>query len=161
MTEPPPESATPSRRQLLATGGTAVLTAVAGCADIINFIAGGLLEDVNVFNQTDERLRGTVQVLGPSGAIVLDETFELVPSGDEGGENDSTAVFEEVWRGAGTYETTLELDDTEVDGRAGAATAVTIDDPEEEMLGIPLGADDADEPIDFRLGEDLTELHEN
>lgn len=161
MTESPQQSATPSRRQLLATGGTAVLTAVAGCADIINFIAGGLLEDVNVFNQTDEQVGGTVRVLGPSGAIVLDETFELVPSGDEGGENDSTAVFEDVWQGAGTYEATLELDDTEVDGQAGAATAVTIDDPDEEMLGIPLGADEADEPIDFRLGEDLTELHES
>ena len=151
----PPSITRPSRRQLLAAGGTAVLTTVAGCSRLANFIADQVLEDVNVFNETAQRQSGTIQVTGPAGESVLDDSFDLSPSESEDDDNDSTAVFADVWTEAGSYDATLELD-TDIDGRSQATDTVTITAPDEEMLAVVLGDESMDEPIGFRVGEDLS-----
>lgn len=149
-----------SRRQLLAAGGTAVLTAVAGCSSVVDLIADQFLEDVNVFNETEQQLSGTIQVIGPADETVLSEAFDLSPTENDDDDDGSTAIFEDVWTESGPYEAVLELDDAEIDGQSQAAETVTIDNPDDEMLGVPLGAENVDEPIGFRVGADLTDLHE-
>ena len=155
MMQSPPSITRPSRRQLLAAGGTAVLTTVAGCSRLANFIADQVLEDVNVFNETAQRQSGTIQVTGPAGESVLDDSFDLSPSESEDDDNDSTAVFADVWTETGSYTASLTLDG-DVDGQSEATETVTIRDPDDEMLAVVLGEESIDEPIGFRVAEDLT-----
>ncbi|SFC51841.1 hypothetical protein SAMN05444422_109194 [Halobiforma haloterrestris] len=130
---------------------------------MIDFIGNRLLEQVNVFNETDQRIGGSIVIRGPGGDTVLDETFDIAPSDSEDDEDDgddeqSTAVYDDVWDGSGAYEATVELDDTEIDGESEATATVTIDDPDEEMLAVPLGSEEVDEPIAFRVGESLSDF---
>ena len=145
----------PSRRQFLAAVGTAVLTTVAGCSQLANFIADQILEDVNVFNETAQQRSGSIKVTGPAGETVLDDSFDLSSSESENDDNDSTAVFADVWTEAGSYDATLELD-TDIDGHSQATDTVTITAPDEEMLAVVLGVESMEESIGFRVGEDLS-----
>ena len=144
-----------SQREFLAASGTAVITAIAGCSRLANFIADQILEDVNVFNETAQQRSGSIKVTGLAGETVLDDSFDLTSSESEDDDNDSTAVFADVWTEAGSYDATLELD-TDIDGRSQATDTVTITAPDEEMLAVVLGAESMDEPIGFRVGEDLS-----
>ncbi|WP_254522265.1 hypothetical protein [Natrinema caseinilyticum] len=157
---------TRSRRAFLAASGTAILTVTAGCTAVVDYVGNRLLEQVNVFNETDRRVAGTISVAGPAGESVLNGAFDLAPSTDENGadgsdsEDDerSVATYDDVWDEAGSYEATVELDDTEIDGRSHASDTLTIDDPDVQILGVALGLDDVEEPIEFRVGESLSDL---
>ncbi|ELY63143.1 hypothetical protein C489_20046 [Natrinema versiforme JCM 10478] len=147
----------------LAAGGTAALAATAGCTAVMDFIGDQLLEQVNVFNETDRRVSGSIVVIDPDGDTALDETFDIAASDSEdnesnGDDEQSVAVYDDVWDGAGDYEVTVELDDAEIDGESGANETVTIDDPEEEMLAVALGSEEVDEPIGFRVGKSLSDF---
>ncbi|WP_431358882.1 hypothetical protein [Halovenus amylolytica] len=155
MMQSPSNIARPSRRQFLAASGTAVLTTIAGCSRLANFIADQILEDVNVFNETAQQRSGSIKLTDPAGETVLDDSFDLSSSESEDDDNDSTAVFPDVWTEAGSYDATLELD-ADIDGQSEATDTVTITDPDEEMLAVVLGAESMDEPIGFRVGEDLS-----
>jgi len=160
MTRSSHHPTTSTRRQFLAAGGTAALASVAGCANVVNSIADQFLEDVNVFNETDRRVTGTIQVTDPAGGTALDETFDLAASDDSGDDDGPATVFENVWAETGSYGLRVELENTDIEGQSRATETVAVSDPDEEMVGIPLGADDLDEPIAFRVGEELTDWHE-
>ena len=145
-----------SRRAFLAAGGTAALAATAGCGAVAEFIGNQLLEEVNVFNETDRRVEGSVTVVDPAGETVLDGTFDLASRESEDG--DSTATYDEVWTEAGAYEATVELADADIDGASEATETVTIDDPDEQMLAVALGSAEVGDPIGFRVGESLSEF---
>lgn len=147
----------PTRRQLLVAGAATGLAATAGCTTVIDFMASHAfdLAEVNLFNDTSMRVRGRIEVLGPAGDTALDSPFDLAAP-DAAGE-ESTAAFEDVWGDPGSYEVALELSETAIEGTTRASETVTLESPEEEMLGVPLGAS-ADEPIDFRVGESFSEL---
>ncbi|QCC61788.1 hypothetical protein NP511_21830 [Natrinema thermotolerans] len=161
-----PRDGTHTRRAALAASATALLTAVAGCTTAMDFIGDRLLEQVNVFNETDRRVAGSIAVGDPAGETVLDETFDLAPSESEndnegsasGDDEQSVAVYDDVWGDAGSYEVTVELTDTEIDGRSRASETVTISDPDEQLLGVALGSEEVGEPIGFRVGESLSDL---
>jgi len=155
MMQSPSNIARPSRRQFLAASGTAVLTTIAGCSRLANFIADQILEDVNVFNETAQQRSGSIKLTDPAGETVLDDSFDLSSSESEDDDNDSTAVFADVWTEAGSYDATLELD-TDIDGRSQATDTVTITAPDEEMLAVVLGVESMEESIGFRVGEDLS-----
>ncbi|QKY21130.1 hypothetical protein B4589_012375 [Halolamina sp. CBA1230] len=152
----PCDGDSPSRRTVLAAGGTAILTATAGCTAAVDFLGNQLLGQVNVFNETDRQLGGSIVVVGPSDETVLDTTFDLAHADSE--DNDSTAVYDDVWGDAGAYEATIELDDAEIEGESEASETVTIDDPEEQMLAVALGSTEVDESIGFRVGTSLSEF---
>ncbi|OAQ51324.1 hypothetical protein HTG_17455 [Natrinema mahii] len=131
----------------------------------MDFVGDRLLEQVNVFNETDRRVAGSIAVVDPAGETALDETFDLAPSdsGDDegaasGDDEQSVAVYDDVWGEAGAYEATVELTGTDIDGQSQASETVTIDDPDEQLLGVALGSETVDEPIGFRVGESLSEL---
>lgn len=146
-----------SRREFLAAGGAATMTATAGCSTVVDFLADQVLDDVNVFNETDRRMSGRVEVADPAGDLVLDEAFELDPSEAEGEDDESGAVYEDVWTESGSYDVSVDLD-VEIDGTSRATDTVDIADPDEEMLAVALGAEDLDEPIAFRVGESLSDF---
>ncbi|WP_053947120.1 hypothetical protein [Halolamina sediminis] len=150
------DGGSPSRRAFLAATGTAVLTATAGCSAMAEFVGNQLLEQVNVFNETDRRVEGSIVVTDPAGETALDTTFDLASSESEDG--NSTATYDDVWGEAGAYEVTLELTDTEIAGTSSASQTVAIDDPEEQMLAAALGSSETDEPIAFRVGTSLSEF---
>lgn len=159
MTQFSPECPTPTRRQFLAAGSTAAATAVAGCSNVVNYLADRVLEDVNVFNETNRQLEGTIDVTAPSGETVLDETFSIARSDSESDDNNQdAALYEDVWSEAGSYEVTVALADTEIEGQSQASATVDISNPDEEMLAVALGSADLDEPIAFRVGEELTDF---
>lgn len=122
----PSSNSTLSRRALLATGATAVLTATAGCTAVFDFVGEQFLEDVNVFNETRKRIEGV--------------------RGDRPG---NAAFYADVWADSGDYNVKVTLTDP-IEGVSEATETVTIGKPDEEMLAIPLGADNLDAPIGFR-----------
>ncbi|WP_245800622.1 hypothetical protein [Natrinema saccharevitans] len=131
----------------------------------MDFVGDRLLEQVNVFNETDRRVTGSIAVVDPAGETALDETFDLAPSdsGDDegaasGDDEQSVAVYDDVWGEAGSYEANVELTGTDIDGQSQASEMVTIDDSDEQLLGVALGSEAVDEPIGFRVGESLSDL---
>lgn len=150
------DGGSPSRRAFLAAGGTAVLAATAGCTALVDYVGNRLLEQVNVFNEIERRVQGSIVVVDPAGETVLDETFDLASRESEDG--DSNATYDDVWNDPGAYEVTLELADTEIEGVSRASETVTIDDPAEQMLAVALGSSEVAEPIGFRVGTSLSEF---
>ncbi|WP_436902913.1 hypothetical protein [Halovenus halobia] len=148
-----------SRRRVLSASGVAAATALAGCASILNQVADQFLEDVNVLNDTDSEVSGTVLVTTDE-KTVLDREFTLSGADDtDSGDNGNIRPYADIWDSAGSYTAEIRLDDL-VDGESTGSATVTIDDPDEEMLLVGLGLQDADEPIVFRVGTTFTDVVE-
>jgi len=159
-----------SRRRFLAAGTATATVAVAGCARIADWIADQVLEDVNVFNETGRRVEGRILVETVGGDSRLDEAFVLDPS-DEDGTNSSTNesngsdgdanqgldTYADVWSSSGEYEVSVEVE-APIEGASSAAETIAIDNPDEEMLLVPLGAEEFDGPIEFRVGEGFSDI---
>jgi hypothetical protein len=148
-----------TRRRFLAASGATLVAATAGCSALADFVGDQVLDEVNVFNQTDRSITGSIEVVGPGSETALDDTFDLIsatPDGEEDGSN--VAAYGDVWTETGSYEVRVSFEGTEIDGTSQASDTVTIQDTDEEMLGIALGAESEEEPIAFRVGESFTEL---
>jgi hypothetical protein len=145
-----------SRRQFLAAGGATATAAVAGCTEgAINWVAGHVLEEVNVFNATNSSVEGAISVVGPDDETHLDEEFDVAGDGGSGDEDDGR-TYDDVWADAGSYEVSVDLE-SEVDGVSEATEAVSIEDPDDDMLMILLGSDDIEEAIAFSVGDSFTD----
>ena len=151
-------SARVSRRAVLAAGGTALAAALAGCGGVLDLVSNNILKQVNVFNETDRRVAGSIAVAGPDGESRLDETFELISPHTDTGDGRSFAGYDDVWNGEASYEVSVELDEAEVDGTSSATETVEIDAPDEERLAVVLGAADLNDPIAFRVGENFSDF---
>lgn len=151
-----------TRRSVLAGVTTATLGLTAGCSQLVNAIADRALGDVNLFNETERGLEGTIDVTGPDGETLLSESFELAPQvGDEPTEGASSA-HEDVWQDAGDHDVSVELAEGQsVRGEASASETVTVDAPDEDMLAVAFGAPDLDAGIYVTVGERLTDFHPN
>ena len=145
-----------SRRQFLAAGGATATAAVAGCTEgAINWLAGHVVEEVNVFNATDNSVDGTVSVVGPDGETRLDEAFGVSGNGGSGDAEDAH-TYDDVWTDAGSYEVSVDLEG-EVDGVSEATETVSIEDPDDDMLMILLGSDEIEAAIAFSVGDSFTD----
>lgn len=150
------ESVPRTRRAVLAAGSTAAVSSLAGCAALSELFAESALEEVNVHNETDDAVSGSVTVVDSDGTTVLEEAFDLART-DEGA--DSQVGYDGVWGGAGDYEAGIELD-SDIAGDSSATETVSIGNPDEEMLVITLGSDAVDETIGFTVGSDLSDLQD-
>jgi len=153
-----------SRRRFVTGAGAVAIASVTGCTGVVNRLADVALGEVNLFNQTDAAVSGTITVTDSADDTVLSESFELAPStdgADEDGETDGGdhAAYDDVWNGSGTYGATLELTEA-VQDRTTASSPVSIESPDEEMLAVAIGRDDADDAIDFSVGESLSDFAE-
>ena len=153
-----------NRRRFLAACGVGLLGGTAGCTAIVDHLADLALGDVNLFNQTDTVLTGTVTLVDPSDETVLSESFELPPEtddedADEEDDEDGVTAYEDVWTESGAYEASVELDgNSGVQGESTASASISIDDTAEEMLAIAFGMEESDDAIGFTVGESLSEF---
>lgn len=148
-----------SRRRLLGAGVAVGIGGLAGCTQVANYIAGLVLEDVNLFNETDQQLTGSIIITDPEDSTVLDELFVIEPDDDDEDEIDeeSGAAYSDVLTVAGSYTVTVELDDS-VDGVTTAETSVVVEDPAEEHVIVVFGADDLDETVGVVVIEEFTDI---
>jgi hypothetical protein len=145
-----------TRRQLLAASGAAALTAVAGCSAVVDSIANQVLKEVNVFNQLDRDVSGSITVRTPSSDTALDETFAL-PSVETDGESNFVA-YDDVWGEPGNYEISVKLSSPGNEPAPEAEKTVAIEDTDEYMIGVAIGADVVDELIAIRAGRSLSDF---
>jgi len=80
---------------------------VTGCSAVADFVGDQILGEVNVLNQLDRNVKGSVTVVDPAGDTALAETFD-VPSKEEPGEG-NVANYADVWGDTGDYEISVEL----------------------------------------------------
>ncbi|SDR27188.1 hypothetical protein [Natronobacterium texcoconense] len=153
-----------TRRTVLALGAGAGTVALAGCASVANFLGDLVLDDVNVFNGTDQELSGSIEVTDPSETLVLDEEFEVVPEEDEEDDDvdeDSGQVYADVFTDDGEYVVSITLDeDSAIDGETTAEATVEITDTEEDHIAVLLGADGANGPIEVVVIQEFTDIGE-
>ena len=151
-----------SRRRLLAVGTAAAVGGLAGCAQAANYLAEYALGELNLFNQTDRRLTGSVSVTDPAGETTLEDRFEAEPETDEsdGEETENAGVtYGDVLTDAGSYTVSVALDDdSAVDGETRAERTVEVDDPTEEHVIVVFGADDFDGPMGAFVIEKFTNI---
>lgn len=115
-----------------------------------------MLEDVNILNQLNREVSGSVDVTDPGGNTVLDETFEVPPKESDGESN--VLAYDDVWRDTGDYQIDVELTDIELEGISQVSETVSIEDTDEEMVAVAVGSGKEDEPIAIRVGESLSEF---
>jgi len=133
-----------TRRQVLVASGTALLTSVAGCSGIREFTSNVALEDVNVFNMADRQVKGSIEVVDPAGDTALEKTFDL--------EHEQDQNTGEVLGATGEYAVSVELANTEIEGSSQASRTVSIDDTDEQRVGVVLNTNEEYEPIVIRVG---------
>jgi hypothetical protein len=129
---------------------------MAGCSAIIDTIGNQVLEEVNVLNQMNREVSGSIEVTDPAGTTVLDETFD-VPS-TESDEGSNVVGYEDVWAETGEYGVSVELADVEIEGTSQASRTVSIENTEEQMVAASIGSGDEDEPIAILVGESLSDF---
>jgi len=147
------------RRQFLTGMTTAAAVAAAGCSTLTDWFGDQFLEEVNILNENNSPISGQIEVSDPADAVVLEETFELVSAdATDDEEEGNMAFYEDVWTTDGSYEVSIELIETDIDGVDSATTTVTVTNPDEEMLLVAFGADEIEGSIGFRVGERFSEI---
>ncbi len=155
-----------SRRRVLAAGAVLGISASAGCGTIVNSLAGAILDDVNVLNGTDQQLTGTITVTDPAGETVLEDSFDVRPDGENDtgsteSEEETQAIFSEVFTETGEYRVTVELDaDSTINGNQTDTQTVEVTNTEEEHIMVLLGATDDGGISSIVVIEELTDLEE-
>jgi hypothetical protein len=124
--------------------GTAFLISVAGCSTLRSFTSDLALEEVNVFNMADRRIKGSIEVVDPVGDTALEKTFDL--------EHEQDQNSGDVFGDAGEYAVSVELTNTEVSGSSQANETVSIDDTAEERVGVVFNTNEEYDPIVIRVG---------
>ena len=133
-----------TRRKILVVSGTVLLTSVAGCSVIRDYTSDLVLEEVNVFNMADQQVEGSIEVVDPAGDTALEKTFNL------GHEEDQNSG--DVLGATGEYAVSVELINTEIEGSSQASKTVSIDDTDEERVGVVFNTNETYEPIVIRVG---------
>ncbi|MCY4731819.1 hypothetical protein KY092_14765 [Natronomonas gomsonensis] len=158
------------RRRFLAFSTSAAVAGFAGCTHLMNSLGSLVLDDVNLFNETNEVRAGSIQVTDPNDEPVLDEQFELAASdeeddaGSEGtddpDENGDT-TYGDVLTDAGAYTITLDLDeDSEINGVGSAERSVDVTAPADEHIVVGLGVGSSENPIEITVIEELSDLED-
>lgn len=150
-----------SRRRFVAAATATAAAALAGCAGVVDYLGGLVLDDVNVFNASDRPLAGDLEVSGPDGSVLLEASFEVDPDEDDDEvEEDSGATFDDVLDDPGEYVVSVRLDDDSADDETETETTVSVDDPDDEHVIVVLGAEETDAAVDVFVIEEFSELPE-
>lgn len=134
----------PSRRQVL-VGGSAVLgtASLSGCSELFELIEDFVLDDVHIFNETDDQRSGEIMIKDADGEEVIDEplTFDLEEQDDDDDDNGEAfgEVYEDIWEEDGEYTVTVTLDEeSAINGTTEVEEEIELTDIEEEHLMIYL-----------------------
>lgn len=145
-----------TRRQALAIGASAAVASTAGCSTVLDAVGNRIFEQVNLFNQLNQEVSGSIEVVDPDGETVLDTSFD-VPSTESDSESNIVA-YADVWTTTGEYHVDLELADTVIAGTSGLNQQFSITSIEEEIVAISIGSSEESEPIALRVGESFSDL---
>lgn len=145
-----------TRRRALTIGASAALASTAGCTTVLDAVGNQIFEQVNLLNQLNHEVSGSIEIIDPNGETVLDTSFD-VPSTESDGDSNIVA-YGEVWTTSGEYEVDLSLSDTEVAGTSQLNQRFSITNPEEEIVAISIGSSEETEPIALRVGESFSDL---
>ena len=145
-----------TRRRALAISASAAVASTAGCSTVINAIGNRVFEEVNLLNQLNQEVSGSIEVVDPEGETVLDTSFD-VPSTESDGDSNIVA-YADVWTTTGKYQVNLELADTVIAGTSQLNQRFSITSTEEEIVAISIGSSDEGEPIALRVGESFSDL---
>lgn len=140
-----------TRRSTLIGVGAMAVSGLAGCSARAN----ERLEDVTVFNETDEPIDGTIEIVGPDDEVALSDAFDVTSHDEEAdGDSNASAAYERVWGTIGDYDVFVQLaDGFDVAGKTRANETVTIEDTDSALLAVVLGSDDREDEISFAMGE--------
>ena len=147
-----------TRRHAIAVGASAAIVSTAGCSALLDAVGNQVFEEVNLLNQLDHAVTGSIEIVDPDGETVLDTSFD-VPSTESDGDSNIVA-YADVWTTTGEYRVDLELADTEIAGTSRLDRPFPITSTEEELVAISIGSTDASEPIALRVGESFSDLGE-
>lgn len=159
------------RRTVLATGAGLATAGLAGCAQIADFLAGFVLKDVNVINGTEQAIAGSIEITGPSGDVVLEETFDLEAAEDDGGTTDggdggnqpddaASGLYGGVFDGEGDYGVAVDLDEGTDFGVSGTEETVTVDKPGDEHIFVFFGSESGADEILVTVADGLSDLED-
>lgn len=152
----PSSSDSVTRRQAIAIGASAAIASTAGCSTVLDAVGNQVFEEVNLLNQLNHEVAGSIEIVDPDGETVLDTSFS-VPSTEADGDSNIVA-YADVWTTTGEYEVDLELTDTEIAGSSRLNRPFSITSTEEELVAISIGSTDESEPIALRVGESFSDL---
>lgn len=143
-----------TRRELLGTGGIGAV-ALAGCTSASEVFADRLTGDLNLFNTSDTQVTGSLELSGPDGERLLEESFDLPPD-DNPDNREPAAIYEDLFSASGDHRFTITAvaDGQEYD----RSTAVSVSAPGEEKLVVLAGTRFTAEFLTVRLVEDFAEL---
>jgi hypothetical protein len=92
----------------------------------------------------DRQIKGSIEVVDPAGDTALEKTFDLEHEQDQ----NSGGVF----GATGEYAVSVELTNTAIEGNSQASKTVSIDDTDEERIGVVFNTNEEYEPIVIRVG---------
>lgn len=147
-----------TRRGALAAGA-ALVVPLAGCTRVSEFLVDRFTGQVNLFNTSDLRLTGSLELVDPRGEVLLDEAIALAP-GSDGEEGEPAATYENVLTSSGSHELTLALDATDRTGAMTVAETLPIEKPDEERVVVFLGEELTGQFVTVTVVEDFAELDE-
>lgn len=148
------------RRAFLAAGVGAFAAPLAGCTRLSEFVVDYYVGDVNFFNLSEQRLAGSFELADPDDRPVLDEPLSLAPSSGDG-DDEPSAIYEEVLTTAGPHQLDLRLDATPSSDRVAVSETLQIADPAAEKIVVLLGREVTDAFVTIRAVEDFAELEED
>lgn len=143
-----------SRREFITVGATGLAIGFAGCSALqqvgenIGFF-GTDREDINVYNETDGKISGTLRVDNPDGERILHGQFALDPTVANRSETNDPSPplrFADIWEMVGEYELDVSLDQP-VQDETEAEFLITIEDTEEASLSLIVTDADLLDPI--------------
>lgn len=92
----------------------------------------------------DRQIEGSIEVVDPAGDTALEKTFDL--------EHEQDQNSGDVLGATGEYAVSVELVNTEIEGSSQASRTVSIDDTDEQRVGVVLNTNEEYEPIVIRVG---------
>jgi hypothetical protein len=150
-----------SRRTLLAAGAGLLVTPLAGCTRVSEFIADYVVGDVNLFNLSEDRLTGSLELVGPGDEVLLDESLDLDPDADVE-EREPTVIYDDVLDATGPHRLDLRVEAPESDrGTTSVTETLHVTDPAEEKIVAFFGDELGEEFLTLELIADFAELEDD
>jgi len=148
------------RRHFLAAAGGTTTLLLAGCSELLDFFGELVLEDVNVFNTTKQRVTGSITVTNPAEETVLDTTYDIPPEQDSESE-DSATTYGGVFTAVGTYTVSVTLEEGPgTDAAITAERTVEVTDPSEQHIVVALGVEAGSGGVFVTVIDEFSDLEE-
>lgn len=97
-----------------------------------------------MFNMADQQINGSINVDDPAGDTALETTYDL--------EHEQDQNYSDVLGATGEYTVSVELTNTSVEGSSQSNKTVSINDADQERIGVVFNTNEEYDPIVIRVG---------